>query len=70
VTHEIIEGGESTAKWFCQRGGFWGTPKQLLLCARCGEHDLKRQDEPRHYRDIFKPTLHMVCDECHEALPE
>jgi hypothetical protein len=63
-----IEAGEATDAWFCNRGGFWGTVHQLLLCARCGKREQKRQDEPC-YRSM-KPAPHMICDECFAALPD
>ena len=56
--------------WFCERGDFWGTAKQLCLCAKCGKNEIKRHDEPRHFRGIFTARLHMICDECFESLPD
>jgi hypothetical protein len=70
VIHEMLPEGESTAKWAIQEPGFLGSIKQLLYCARCGKNEHKRHDEPRHYRDLFKPTLHVLCDDCFDALPE
>lgn len=71
VQHEILPEGESTAKWAIRQPGFLGTVKQLLNCARCGKPlPFKRSDEPRHYRDMFKPTFHCICDDCHDALPD
>lgn len=67
--HEITEDGESTANWHCNRAKFWGTPDQFTMCARCGGHDRKRSDEPRHYRNVCKPDFHMLCDACYEELP-
>lgn len=61
--------GESADDWFCQRGNFWGTSSQITLCARCGGHEVHPHDRPRHYRDYFKPTFHMICDPCYEDLP-
>lgn len=63
------EAGEPTANWHCNRVKFWGTIAQLTCCARCGKHEVKRHDEPRHFRDLCKPTIHMICDACHEELP-
>lgn len=60
---------EAREMWFCQKGDFWGTPNQLVLCARCGVCEPKRHDEPRHFADVCKPTLHLFCDECWDALP-
>lgn len=61
---------ESTENWFANKGDFWGTTKQLLLCARCGKNEFKRYDEPRHYCDLFKPTFHHLCDACFDELPD
>lgn len=69
ANHVMLSEGESTANWFCQKGDFWGTIKQLCHCARCGKIERKRYDEPRHFRDIHKPSLHMLCDACYEELP-
>jgi hypothetical protein len=68
--HEILPEGESTAKWAIREPGFLGSVKQLLNCARCGKLDPKGRNEPRHYRDVFKPTFHMLCDDCYDALPD
>lgn len=70
---ELLRGtplGESMADWYCSREKFWGTVSQLILCAKCGRHEIKRHDEPRHYFGIFTPFMHTVCDECYEGLPE
>ena len=70
VKHEMTPDGESTAQWACREPGFFGSIKQLIHCARCGElPPFKRRDEPRHYRDAFKPTFHLICDACWEELP-
>jgi hypothetical protein len=57
-------------EWFCERGDFWGTLKQLCLCAKCGKNEIKRYDEPRHYSGISTPHLHMICDECYASLAD
>jgi hypothetical protein len=57
-------------QWFCERGDFWGTISQLCLCAKCGKNEIKRYDEPRHFRGIFTPYLHTICDDCFDSLPE
>lgn len=54
--------------WVCDQGGFWGTLKQLTACARCGVAEIKPHNEPRHY--AMQPALHMLCDDCFDALPE
>jgi hypothetical protein len=70
VDHEILPEGESTAKWAIREPGFLGSIRQLLHCARCGEPPpLKGKDDPRKYRDTFKPTMHFLCDDCYDALP-
>jgi hypothetical protein len=67
---KIVPEGESTENWAINEPGFLGSMKQLLNCARCGEvPPFKRLDEPRYYRDVCKPTFHMLCDDCHDALP-
>ena len=71
IQHEILPEGESTTRWAIRQPGFLGTVKQLINCARCGEPlPFKRHDEPRRFRDICKPTLHCICDDCHDALPD
>lgn len=64
--HQVTDDGELTANWFCQKGDFWGTINQLLLCARCGEREFKRHDQPRHFRG---PHIHFICDSCWDELP-
>jgi hypothetical protein len=56
--------------WFCDRGDFWGTTKQLLLCAKCGKNEFKRHDEPRRWGRVFTSKVHTVCDECFDSLPD
>lgn len=70
TTHEMLPEGESTEKWAFRSHGFIGSIKQLLYCARCGEPSRKGKHEAQHFGDIFKPTFHTLCDECHDALPE
>jgi hypothetical protein len=60
---------DKSEAWFCDRGAFWGTYRQLCLCAKCGNSDHKRPDEPRHYAGVGQPWLHMLCDECFDSLP-
>lgn len=67
--HELLPEGESTAKWACREPGFFGTAKQLCHCARCGDPLRGGPNKPRKTFDIFKPTMHFLCDECFEALP-
>lgn len=61
---------EDRREWFCERGDFWGTIKQLCLCAKCGKSEIKRHDEPRHFGGIFTPHLHQICDDCFDTLPD
>ena len=61
--------GESTAHWACQAPGFFGTMKQLISCARCGDGLKGGPSTPRRYRDVFKPSFHFICDRCHDELP-
>jgi len=68
--HEMLPDGESTEKWAINQPGFAGTLKQLCNCARCGDPIRKRHDEPTHFRDVFKPSMHVLCDDCWDALPD
>lgn len=68
--HEMLPEGESTEKWAIRSPGFLGSVKQLVCCARCGEYSRKGRHESQHFRDIFKPTFHLICDDCHDALPD
>lgn len=67
--HALTPEGESTENWAIRETGFLGSIKQLLNCARCGEVSRKLPNEPRHFRDVFKPTFHFLCDDCWDALP-
>lgn len=66
----LPEEGESTAEWVFRESGFMGTDKQLTCCARCGHAPVQRHDKPRHYCDVLKPTMHFICDDCFDALPQ
>ena len=67
--HEMTTDGESTAKWAMHEPGFIGTVRQLTHCARCGlSLPPKRHSEPRRYRDIGRPAMHVICDDCFEDL--
>ena len=70
ITHERLPEGESTEKWANRSPGFMGSIKQLICCARCGEYIKDGPHTPQHFRDIFKPTKHVICHECNDALPE
>lgn len=67
--HAITEDGESTEKWAFRQPEFMGTIKQLVKCARCGEFIKMPPDAPSHCRDLLKPSMHFLCDECYEGLP-
>lgn len=69
VTHEVTPDGELTDKWAIRQPGFAGTIKQLVCCARCGDYLKGGKDKLLKVRDMLKPTMHFLCDECHEALP-
>lgn len=69
IQHEILPDGESTARWAIRGPGFLGTVKQLVNCARCGEVLPGGHNEPRHFRDIGKPSFHCICNDCNDALP-
>lgn len=68
--HTVTEDGESTERWACREPGFFGSVRQLTCCARCGCDLPHGRDHAHRYRDVFKPTMHVVCDPCHDALPE
>ncbi len=71
TTEETEMAGESTETWAFREAGFMGTIKQLTHCARCGEPlPHKSYDEPRHVFDVLKPTMHTICDDCFEEMPE
>lgn len=69
--HEVTDEGESTANWAIWDDGFLGSARQLLDCARCGDPlPAKPYNSTRHFRDVLKPTMHVLCDGCHDALPD
>lgn len=68
--HELTPDGESTVNWACREDGFFGSVRQLVNCARCGDGLRGGGDTPHRYRDIFKPTMHFLCDPCYEGLPQ
>ena len=61
--------GESTEKWAMREPGFFGTTKQLVCCARCGNF-LKARGKKLKVIDLFKPSMHFICDTCFDALPD
>lgn len=62
---ETIEG-----EWAIERPGFLGTFRQLTDCAKCGEPIRKGKHEPLRWCNIGHPTLHCICDDCYDGLPE
>jgi|WetSurMetagenome_2_1015567.scaffolds.fasta_scaffold15328_9 hypothetical protein len=69
TNHKITPDGESTAKWAIRETDFIGI-KRITHCARCGLLlPFKRSDEPRHFCGVFKPYMHVICDDCFDALP-
>jgi len=70
VLHEITSDGESTALWAFREPGFFGSVRQLVNCARCGGHLKGSPNTPRHYRDVLKPTMQVLCEPCYEELPQ
>jgi len=70
VKHRLTPEGESTELWAIREPGFLGSIKQLVCCGRCGETlPFRRHNEPRLFRDVFKPSMHVLCDDCYDALP-
>ncbi|CAA2139625.1 hypothetical protein [Hyphomicrobium sp. ghe19] len=61
---------ESTENWAINAPGFWGSIKQLTCCGKCGELLRGGRDKPRRVADMFKPTMHFLCDGCYDGLPE
>lgn len=68
--HKHLPDGESTALWAIRTPGFLGSIKQLICCARCGNYSQKGRNEPMHITDMLRPTCHILCDDCYEALPD
>lgn len=67
--HAMTPEGESTENWALRSPGFVGSTRQLLDCARCGDPlPVKPHSEPRHFG--VAPVLHVICDDCHDALPD
>lgn len=67
--HEITPDGESTAAWACRRPCFMGSIAQLTCCARCGNVlPAKPHNEPRRFG--MGPVIHVLCDDCYDALPD
>jgi hypothetical protein len=69
IVHEITPNGESTEKWALNKAGFRGSMKQLTCCGRCGDYMRKGPNEKRRVMDVFKHSMHFICDECYASLP-
>lgn len=61
---------ESTAVWEIDKPDFFGTVRQLTCCGKCGEPLPGGKDTPHRVADMFKPTMHFLCDGCYDSLPE
>jgi hypothetical protein len=59
----------TTENWHANQGGFWGTSNQLIRCARCGVGG-GGYNEPRKFCDVCKPSMHWICNECFDQLPD
>ena len=70
VHHEITPDGESTAKWAMRQPGFMVTYKQLCNCGRCGEPMRGGPHKKQRIVDAMKPSMHWICDDCNDQLPE
>lgn len=68
--HAQTADGESTEQWACREPGFFGSARQLTCCARCGGPLPHGHDRKRKVCGLFKPTMHFLCDECFDQLPE
>lgn len=60
------KGGEMS--WAANEPGFMGTVRQITCCAKCGDRLHGGPNKPRKTFDLFKPTLHFLCDACFECL--
>ncbi len=69
--HRIGPDGENTESWAIGHPGFLGSMKQFTHCARCGQlPPHKRLDEPRRFGAAANVPLHLICDDCYDALPD
>lgn len=60
---------ENCSEWAANHGGYFGTLRQLTDCAKCGETLKGDKHTPQKTFDIFKPSMHVLCNECYETLP-
>ncbi len=70
VVHEQTAEGESTERWACRESGFFGSLRRLTSCARCGTDLPYGPGGKGKVCDLLNPTMHFLCDECFEQLPE
>lgn len=70
MQHDRTNDGESTARWAFREKGFFGTPRQLTCCARCGSALRGGLNKKRKVFDLFKPSMHFLCDDCFDQLPD
>jgi hypothetical protein len=61
---------ESTENWAANEPGFMGSARRLTCCARCGEFLSGGYNKPRKVFDLCQPTMHFLCDDCFDQLPE
>lgn len=61
---------EKIEKWAADEPGFMGTIRQLLDCAKCGKTLPGGKNTPQKTFNLFKPSLHFLCNNCWESLPD
>jgi len=61
---------ESTEKWAATAPDFMASIRRLLCCAKCGEFLSGGPHKPRKVLDLGKPSMHFLCDDCFDALPD
>lgn len=62
--------GEDTSNWALYQPGFRGTVRQLTCCGKCGQPLAGGRHTKRKVTNIFKPSMHFLCDECFNSLPD
>lgn len=70
AAHTVTDVGEMTEHWPLYQPGFLGTVRQLSCCARCGKELKPGCKTPRHTFHVLKRTMHFLCDDCFDALPD
>lgn len=67
--YTVTAEGELTENWAIWQPGFAGSIRQLVCCARCGDElPPAKHDGKRHF--CSTPVVHLLCDECFDALPD